>query len=286
MPLIALLTDFGISDPFVGILKGVITNIAPDIPLVDITHEIPPGDVRRAAITLFQASPYFPEGTVFLCIVDPGVGTSRSAIFLKSGKYKFVGPDNGIFTYILEDDFQVWELRNPEYALLDPGNTFHGRDIFAPAAAYATLGVPGPEFGPPTTDIARLPLLILESIDSGTIRGEILHSDRFGNLLTSVGCIRPLENGVFTIDPWPPLHGDRKINILFDPVNSLLRLPAGEALPWVRTYSEIQKEACAILIGSSGLLEIVANSDSAAKLLRLHGGDLVTLLTLEERDHG
>ena len=144
---IVILTDFGTSDPFTGIMKGVIAGIAPDRPIIDLTNEIPPGDIRRAAVMLWQASPYFPAGSVFLTVVDPGVGTSRRPIFLKTRDHVFIGPDNGVFTFILGESFQAWELQNPRLTLQNPGMTFHGRDIFAPAAGYAALGTPGPEFG-------------------------------------------------------------------------------------------------------------------------------------------
>ena len=114
---IALLTDFGNDDPFVGIMKGVISNIAPKVKLIYITHNIPPGDIRRAAVMLWQSVPYFPLGTIFLTVVDPGVGTNRRGMIVKAGDYIFVGPDNGVFTFTCQDEFTAWELQESQFQL-------------------------------------------------------------------------------------------------------------------------------------------------------------------------
>jgi S-adenosylmethionine hydrolase len=188
-PLIAILTDFGTSDPFVGIMKGVIAQIAPGVPTIDLTHEIPPGDIRRAAVELWRSTPYFPNGTVFLCVVDPGVGTARRSVIVTGNlmqdrtekAYTFVGPDNGTFTF-LEHTLPAWELKSPSFALQGASSTFHGRDVYAPAAAYAALGHAGAEFGPPVKELVRLPLPRLKTSANGQLQGEILHADHFGNL--------------------------------------------------------------------------------------------------------
>ena len=125
-PLIALLTDFGDDDPFVGIMKGVIANIVPQAKMVDITHNIPPGDVRRGAVMLWQAIPYFPSGSIFLIVVDPGVGTTRRGIIAESGDHIFVGPDNGMFSFIGIENLPAWELTSHQFQLPGKGNTFHG----------------------------------------------------------------------------------------------------------------------------------------------------------------
>ena len=179
-PLIALITDFGENDPFVGIMKGVISKISPGIELIDITHNIPPGDIQRAAIMLWQSKPYFPPGSIFLTVVDPGVGTSRRGLIAFSDDHIYVGPDNGLFTFVLDTSSEQWELENREYQLPHPGTTFHGRDIFAPAAAYTAKGIFGSEFGPVITDIMRLPKPHFR-LSPHQIQGEILYKDRFGN---------------------------------------------------------------------------------------------------------
>lgn len=277
-PLIVLLTDFGSSDAFAGILKGVITRISPAISMLDLTHEIPPGDVRRAAITLWQALPYFPKNTVFLCVVDPGVGTSRRALLVRSSGYSFVGPDNGLFSFVLADDHQARELRNPELALSNPSSTFHGRDIFAPAAAHLARGVPAEEFGPQATGLVRLTPPRLSSPSAGVLIGEVLHADRFGNLLTSLGRFDYSADGEFLLfSPWLPGLSEAR----FSPRGSWLRLPGEVDLAWASTFADIPPGSCAVALGSSGLLEIVANRRSASELLGINGGESIILFNME-----
>jgi S-adenosylmethionine hydrolase len=274
--LITILTDFGSEDPFTGIMKGVITSIAPDATIIDLTNEIPPGDILRGAIALWQARTYFPKGTVFLCVVDPGVGTRRRAIILESGDHIFVGPDNGLFTFVKGKNSQAWELSNPEYWLPSPASTFHGRDIFAPGAAYAALGFPGQEFGRPVPDPVLLPIPRLERQASGVLVGEILLADRFGNLLTSLGQFQKLTDGAFLLNSW--------LAELAGPINEMrfameeynLELKDGTILEWTDTFAQVPPESCAFLVGSSGLIEIVSNRQSAAEKLGLQIGDQIT----------
>jgi len=285
-PLIALLTDFGNQDPFCGIMKGVLAKIAPGIPYIDISHEIPPGDIRHAAITLWQSRPYFPDGTVFLCVVDPGVGTDQRGIILQSGANTFIGPDNGIFTFILDQGFQAWELQNPEFALPNPTNTFHGRDIFAPAAAFVARGIPGSEFGRVIQDLILLSPPYLRSPDAQSLQGEILYADHFGNLLTSLGCFTHVNEEIIKFSPWflsakKPLTPQTFLINLID-----INLPNGISLPLVSTFTEAPPEGCAALIGSCGLIEIVANQKSAAVMLDLHTGDHITLSSRRQNPNG
>ena len=270
---IVLLTDFGDRDPFVGIMKGVIATISPSAPLIDLNHNIPPGDIQQTAVTLWQSVDYFPDGSVFLTVVDPGVGTERHAMILDSGPHRFIGPDNGVFSFLFEEEVQAWQLSNPDYALPDAGTTFHGRDLFAPAAAHAWRGIPGPKFGKAIPDPVRLPLPRLETVSAGMLRGEILHADHFGNLLTSLGQFRPLEQGTLHLTPWLGDAPDLEI----DPAVTRLHLPDGIKLPWASTFATIPNGECAALIGSSGLIEIAANGQSAAEMLGLGRGDIVTL---------
>ena len=155
-----------------------------------MAHQLPLGDIQRAAVTLWQSKPYFPTGTIFLCIIDPGVGSKRSAVIVKSGNHIYIGPDNGIFSFILESEYQAYELTDPKYFLSDPSKTFHGRDIFAPVSAHAASGVPITKFGPEISDLMLIPDPLLEYQSPDTIRGQVLHADRFGNLLTSLGCFK------------------------------------------------------------------------------------------------
>jgi S-adenosylmethionine hydrolase len=278
-PLIAILSDFGTQDPFVGIMKGVIASLAPGMPVVDLTHEIPSGDIRRAAIHLWQSAPYFPAGTIFLAVVDPGVGTSRQAMVLeaKSGPSAkaqwFVGPDNGLFTFLMSGNFQAWALTNPAFRLAAPSQTFHGRDIFAPAAAHLSRGVPGPDFGPAISNPVRLAMPKLEFEPSRTLKGEILYADKFGNLLTSLGRFERMETGKVMLKPWiPGLH-----EAILEDQSLQLELPDGCMLPLVSTFADIIPGQCAALIGSSGLLEIASNRERAADLLKLQDGEILNL---------
>ncbi|MGD2159389.1 MAG: SAM-dependent chlorinase/fluorinase [Anaerolineales bacterium] len=271
-PLIVIMTDFGTSDPYVGIMKGVLNQIAPQVPIVDLSNEIPPGDVRRAAVILWQSKPYFPPGSIFLAVVDPGVGTERRPIILTTQNHTLIGPDNGLFTFILDDSNQAWELKNPNLALPNPSSTFHGRDIFAPAAGYAVKGVQGPDFGPRVRNLNTIAPPLLDSPAPNILRGEILFSDRFGNLLTSLGQFQLQGNDELTLIPWvgnlPEMSYAR---------NSQLVLPDKRVLPLVTTFADLPNGKCGVLIGSSGLLEIVANRQRAVDILGIQPGQTVTL---------
>ena len=275
-PTIALLTDFGDQDPYVGIMKGVITNLCPSAQLIDIVHEIPPGNISNAAFQLWQSAPYFPKGTIFLAVVDPGVGTSRTPIIMQTEDHIFIGPDNGIFTYIMDNNPLAWSLENPLYQLPNPSTTFHGRDIFAPAAAHAALGTPGPEFGSVLPEIVKLPNPILQSTGQGDLRGEILFADLFGNLITSLGKFHNQDDSVWLYQPWIGGTSPFQLNLH----QSILQLSGGKILPWAQTFGKIPTNTCAAIIGSSGLVEIVANGKSAAKILSLRSYSL-TLKTAQ-----
>ena len=278
IPPIALLTDFGHRDPFVGIMKGVIAKIAPRAPLIDITHDIPPGDIQRAAVMLWQSKSFFPEGTIFLSVVDPGVGTFRRGMILQTEGRLFIGPDNGLFSFILEKQFEAWELLDPIFQLPKPGTTFHGRDIFAPAAAHAANGVEGKQFGPSIAEIIQLPGPRLH-VKSNQIEGEILYNDQFGNLLTSLGKWISLDREKFLFDPWLNLGTSLSEDVSIAKNQASLMLPDGQLLSWVDTFADIPDGDCGMLVGSSGLVEIAAYRSRAADILKLSSGDPVTLLT-------
>jgi S-adenosylmethionine hydrolase len=276
---IVLLTDFGTADPFVGIMKAVIHDITPNSNLIDLSHEIPPGDIRQAAITLWQAHPYLPRECVILGVVDPGVGTARRGIAARAGGRSFVGPDNGLFSYVLPRSPHAWELADRGYQLDRPGETFHGRDIFAPAAAHISRGVHPQSFGPEVLSPVSLPFPYLETSEQG-IHGEILHADRFGNLLTSIGRCIP-EGNIVALHPWQ--GSSRGAALRFSLETSEFQLPDQRQIPWAHTFGEIPDGQCAAVIGSSGLLEIAANRQSASEILNLHAGDPVHILLSEGR---
>lgn len=179
MRAITLLTDFGTVDYFVGAMKGAILSINPEAVIVDITHEIPAQHVAAGAFTLLAAYDTFPAGTIHVAVVDPGVGSERRAIVVRSGDHLFVGPDNGIFSYIYDRDrsFEVFHITATEYLRHPVSNTFHGRDIFAPVAAALSTGVDPSSVGPPISNPVRLPL---------TKEPQIINVDRFGNLVTNI----------------------------------------------------------------------------------------------------
>ncbi len=273
--LITLTTDFGVQDGYVGVMKGVMATIAPGVPMIDLTHLIPPQDVRSAAYVLWTALPYFPQESVHLVVVDPGVGTSRRPIAAATPWGLVVGPDNGVFSYVWEaaPPSLVVELANPRYLRDAVSNTFHGRDIFSPAAAYLARGVPLESLGPQVKDALRLPPPLLE-VEKRRLRGEVLYVDHFGNCITSIGLL-----------VW---DGDY---LQFDPVfgedGAHLMLPAGKAQVRVggrilrgiqRTYGLVEKGEPLALVGSEGLLEIAVAQGNGAKQLGLHIGDAVEVI--------
>lgn len=273
-PPIVILTDFGTSDPYVGIMKGVINQIAPVTPIIDLTHEIPPGDIRHGAITLWQSIQYFAPGSIFLVVIDPGVGTSRQPVILKNGDYTYIAPDNGVLSFVTGERTNAWELSNQQLALPNPGSTFHGRDIFAPAAAYASLGVDPSQFGIPHFTLQMLEIPRLELPHPGKLTGQILFPDRFGNILTSLGKFAVYKSNLVKFNPWVGSSDPfiTKIETI------KLELQNGKSLSWVKTFAQIPTDDCAVLIGSSGLLEIAANRQSAANLLNLDANEPVFLL--------
>ena len=269
--IIALLTDFGTSDPFVGIMKAVIAEINPGATMIDITHQIPPGDIQRGAFVLWQASGDFPEGTVFLCVIDPGVGTSRKGIILETRNQIFIGPDNGLFSYLdYSDQTAAWELTNPGFQRQSMSATFHGRDLFAPAAAHAARGVRGIHFGDRVQKLERLPVPEFR-IQGSSCLGEVLSVDHFGNLITSIGLFTQ-DRHQYLLDSW--LGPDT----LIIPKTGKIRIHTHQqSLPLVTTFGDIADGEAAGVVGSTGLLEIAANQQPAQKLLALEVGDPLEL---------
>lgn len=182
--IITLTTDFGTADPWVGIMKGVILSINPAATIVDITHEIPPQDVAAAARALRTFGDTFPPGAVHLVVVDPGVGSNREAVIVRTGRYFYVGPNNGVFTCLDSPPVKTVKIHNPEFLLKKISVTFHGRDIFAPAAAHLGSRDMG-EFGPEIAGPIRL-ALPEPSAAENALTGEITHFDRFGNAFTNI----------------------------------------------------------------------------------------------------
>lgn len=275
MGTIALLTDFGNDDVYVGVMKGVMREIAPQADFIDITHTISPQHVREAAFGLTNAFRYFPKGTVFLVVVDPGVGSLRRPIAIQAGGYTFVAPDNGVLSYALAfaDHADAVVLDKPQYHLKNVSQTFHGRDIFAPVTAHLSNGVPLAEVGTPVTDWVALPVPSLD-VSPSIIRGEILDIDRFGNLITSIGRLSWVDTTRMTLNP---AFGQELFTV---PIN------LNEAEVWLngqnistiqRSYSDVRRGEVLALLGSSGYLEISVNQGNAAQRLDVSVGDLVEL---------
>jgi S-adenosylmethionine hydrolase len=250
MAIITLTTDFGLTDAYVGIMKGVILGIARDVRLVDLSHEVPPQDVLEAVYLLESAAPYFPEGAIHLAVVDPGVGSGRRALIVSTRRASFVGPDNGIFTRALaEPGAQAWELDRPEFWLGEHSRTFHGRDIFAPVAAHLANGVTPGEMGRPIDDPVRLSLSGPGRASDGAICGRVAHVDRFGNLITDIPAAWVVGGG------W-------RCRI------------AGEGIAGILgTYADAAPGALLMLVGSGGALEIAERDGNAARRLGVRAGD-------------
>ncbi len=188
MPIITLTTDFGLADGYVGTLQGVILSIAPQATLVSLSHGVPPQDVPAGAFVLYQAVPFFPPDTIHLAVVDPGVGSARRALAVRTSHGTFVAPDNGVLSYVLGSTNveEAVSLTQPAYRLPYVSATFHGRDIFAPAAAHLANGVALPELGPRAINLVRLPMPQPEATPQGNLVAHVMHVDRFGNLVLDV----------------------------------------------------------------------------------------------------
>lgn len=254
MALIALLTDFGICDEYVGVMKGVIAGIGPGIRVVDICHHIEPQNIVHGAFILQAAAPYFPEGTVFVAVVDPGVGGQRRILTVDCGGRRFVVPDNGLIEGVCEKPSKatVVSVENRRYFLTPVSRTFHGRDIFAPVAAHLAAGLPLAELGPPVdpADIVtgKMPRYRFCSRDG--IEGVVVAADRFGNLMTNIDerAIERLFKGA----------AGRQVNVV---------LADTDIGAIVDSYDQAAENAPLAIIGSRGLLEVAVNCGNARRML-------------------
>ncbi|MBN1120267.1 MAG: SAM-dependent chlorinase/fluorinase [Anaerolineae bacterium] len=276
-PIITLLTDFGERDGYVGTMKGVIVGIVPHARLIDISHQVDPQDVRQAASILAEAYAYFPAHTVHLVVVDPGVGSDRRPVALKTPGGTFVAPDNGVLTLVRrrEPAASACVLNNPDYWLPEPSRTFHGRDIFSPVAAHLASGVPLDELGTPVTDLVELPLAE-PVIASGSIRGEVFRIDHFGNILTNITDLRWVDDHTAACYP-TGLGSDPGEPVYFDARSARVTCGPHTINGLSQTYSQVSIGQVLSLIGSSGELEISINQGNAQEKLRVGVGDLVTI---------
>lgn len=253
MTILTLMTDFGIKDGNVGVMKGVIWSIAPGVQIADLSHNISPQDVREAALILARSAPYFPDGTIHLVVVDPGVGTERRAMAARIGPYYFVGPDNGIITLLLEryGEGEFYHLDRKQYWLPEISHVFHGRDVFAPSAAHLARGVPLSELGTRITDPVLLDLP-QPARRPGGLRGEIIHIDHFGNIATNIR----------------QEHLEGRLDLI-------VRYKSRELRGLVRTFGERQPGELVSLYGSTGNLLLCVVNGNAAQTLGASIGDPV-----------
>lgn len=260
--IIALMTDFNPQDGYIGAMRAVILRINPDAILVDLAHGISKFSVRKGAFILLSTYRYFPRDTIFLCVIDPGVGTEREGILLRTKNYFFIGPNNGLFSYVADDDdvIDIIELKNDEYFIKPESKTFHGRDIFAPVAAHLSLGVPLSKFGV-KLELDRFNRI---KVSKPVIRehyadGEIIYVDGFGNCVTNIPgdfLLRYSKGKVL----WITVRNDEKY-----------------AVKVVKTYGEAKKNESIVLIGSHGFLELSVNQGSASQRFSLKEGDKIRI---------
>ena len=255
MRVITLTTDFGSQDWFVGTMKGVILGINPKAHWVDITHEIPAGDIRAGAFALMASYRFFPKGTIHVAVVDPGVGSERHAIAVDTANYVFVGPDNGVLSFALKNEEikDVRRLQNERYFLKPLSHTFHGRDVFAPVAAHLSRSVALSKLGPKQGDIINLAWPD-PKISRNRISGEVVYVDRFGNAITNIAnmCVASFKDAEVFI--------------------------AGKSVCRVKPfYQSVPAGEPVAVPGSSGLLEIAINGGSVATSLALKIGTVISL---------
>ena len=256
--MIALLTDFGLRDHYAGTMKGVVIGICPDVTLVDITHDIPPHDMMTATLELAASYKYFPPATIFLVVVDPGVGSARRGIAVDTGDYRFVAPDNGVLSAVLRESpaKRVVELTERRYARPTVSRTFEGRDRFAPAAGWLAKGVDLSALGRSAGAIQQL-VIPAPQVGSDILSGEVLRVDRFGNLVTNI---------------------DRKLFEKFTHANGIEVFADSHLIGRVvATYAEAAAGELCALFGSTDHLEIAVNAGSASDRLSLSRGAPVTI---------
>ncbi len=252
IPLVTLLTDFGTADTCVGSMKGVILGINPEARIVDLTHDVPVHNIRSGSYLLHTATRYFPSGAIHVAVVDPGVGSARRPILVSTSTQHFFAPDNGLLSDVLaeEPDAEIRELTAQKYFLAALGPTFHGRDLFAPAAAWLTQGEPLDAFGPRITDAVRFEIR-RPVMDKGRLIGEVRHIDRFGNLITNIGHaeLRDLTD----MDNWLGVQ---------------VKVGKATVTGLQRCYADAKPKKPAALVNSDGRLELFckqARADTCAK---------------------
>ena len=257
---IVLITDFGEKDYFVGLMKGVILNINPDVNIVDLTHSIPSFNIKICDFVLSNCYHYFPKGTIFVVVVDPGVGSRRKILLVKTKNYYFIAPDNGVLTSVLEKEkpVKIFSVENKKYFLKKVSITFHGRDIFSPVAGWLSLDVPCEEFGPPISSFNKItnekPV-----IEDKKIRGEIMYIDKFGNAITNIN-INSAENFL--------KEEKLKLKIKNNEIPVVFR----------KNYSEGRGGEIFLISGSLNYLEIACNKFPLIRKINIKEGEKIEIL--------
>jgi hypothetical protein len=263
-PVITITTDFGLKDPFVGVMKGVIFGINPEAKIIDISHNITPHNIYEAAQVLSMAYRYFPKASIHIAVVDPQVGDARRPILVVTEDYYFVGPDNGVFTPFFKDQesglFKVIHIKSPHYFLSLKGTTFHGRDIFAPVAAWLSKGVKSYKFGDPISDYVRLPLEKPKKLDEKTLEGSVIHIDNFGNAITNITTedVNKL-GGEFSKEKYIVICKDLQIK-------------------FTNYYSQAEGLGISAILNSFGYLELFIYKGNATKIHGFNIGDRVKVM--------
>ncbi len=254
--IVTLLTDFGTSDGYVGAMKGVLFSGVPNVQVVDISHDIEPYNVRQAAFTLLNYAPYFPENTIHIVVVDPGVGTKRKGLVVETEDYFFIGPDNGVFSFIYQSSsFKVYQLHEEVFGT-EISSTFHGRDVFVPAAVRIIQGENLLEFASPIREFISFYEPFRKKNDDELLL-KVIHIDHFGNLILN-----------FTINDWEKLG--RVLNVK-------IKLKGGFLYGIKNTFGDVKEGQILTLWDSSGFLQIAQNKGNAAKYLNMKVGDTVIL---------
>jgi S-adenosylmethionine hydrolase len=258
-PIITLTTDFGLRDQYVAEMKAVILGICPAAEIVDITHQIEKFNIRMGAYTLVVATPYFPDGTIHVAVVDPGVGTKRRAVLVQTESSYYIGPDNGVLALAAKNQGvrHIYEIGNPKFMLPRISNTFHGRDVFAPAAAHLANGILPSEFGQEIREIVT-PKFARLTKRKNVLVGEVIHTDGFGNAVTNLR-----EKDLECMD------AKAIVNLKLGNVRLKLKL--------CKAYDEVEPQKPLAIIGSHNFLEISINQGNAAEKFQMRVGDKVTL---------
>lgn len=273
VPIIALLTDFGIQDSYVGVMKAVILSICPAAKIIDLTHHIPPQDVRRAAYALMTAMDYLPPHTIVVVVVDPGVGSARRSIAVKTTNSILIAPDNGVLTYALQQRPIVRMVQLKHYRLNNISNTFHGRDVFSPAAAHLAAGVSFEELGPTIDRIEQLKMPHLD-LSPTVIEGEVIDIDGFGNVITSIGRLAWDADDLLILQP--RFLSAATPSVTLQPERCVV-LMGDHTFDLSVTYSGVGIGHALALVNSVGQLEIAVNNGNAADRFGCSVGDAVTL---------